>query len=130
MPLTLIELTEYPDRLAVTKIDKVIHGGAFFLDFTRPLEVLRWLGIRNRWVGFAVGLLVPVVHQGEEHGGFVISVNPTDPYFSDIRALWKKQYPSKGFALTAPPADGLSIIGAFAAQFPIDAQPQGGGLIE
>jgi hypothetical protein len=95
MALQLIKLHAHPNELAVTKIGAVITDGAFFLDFSRPLERIRWLGVRNRWIGFTIGLLVPVVHQGEHTGGYVIGVTPTDPYFGDLQALWKTHYPLK-----------------------------------
>jgi hypothetical protein len=119
MALQLIKLHAHPSETAVTKIGSVVTDGAFFLDFSRPLERIRWLGVRNRWIGFTVGLLVPVVHQGEAAGGYVIGVTPTDPYFTDLQKLWKANYPSK----RTPPAraaDGLRIIADFAAQFPDD----------
>jgi hypothetical protein len=114
MALQLIKLHAHPNETAVTKIGGVVTDGAFFLDFSRRLERIRWLGVHNRWVRFTVGLMVPVVHQGEGAGGYVIGVSVNDPYFSDISALWKANYPSK----RTPPnsaADGIKIISDFAA---------------
>jgi hypothetical protein len=121
MALQLIKLHAHPSEMAVTKVGSVVADGAFFLDFSRPLERIRWFGIRNHWVGFTVGLFVPVVHQGEQGGGYVIGVGPSDPYFADLQALWKVHYPSK----RTPPAtatDGLKIVADFAAQFPDDSR--------
>ena len=115
--MRLFKLPGHPDRIAVSNTDSFITDGAFFLDFSRPIEVRRWLGFTNRWVGFAVGLLVPVIHQGEESGGYVVGVNRSDPYFEDLQKYWKAQYPSNA----APPTesvDALKIIADFAAQFP------------
>lgn len=61
--LKLVAFEDQPGRIAATKVDATVPDGQFFLDFTRPLEVIRWLGTRNRFVGLAVGLLVPVIHQ-------------------------------------------------------------------
>jgi hypothetical protein len=93
MALQLIRLHAYPGETAVTKVGFVVPGGAFFLDFSRPLERIRWFGAQNRWFGFTVGLMVPVVHQGQRSDGYVISVHRSDPYFADVRALWKTPLP-------------------------------------
>lgn len=117
--MLLFAVSNHPNQIAVSKIDSFIDGGTFFLDFSRPLEIRRWLIIRNSWFGFSVGLLAPVIHQSEERGGYVISVDRSEPYFTDLRALWKVHYPSK----RSPPiavADGLQIIADFARQFPND----------
>lgn len=121
MALQLIKLHEYPNETAVTKISSVITEGAFFLDFSRPLKRIRWFGVHNNWFGFTVGLLVPVVHQGEHVGGYVIGVHLSDPYFADLQALWKANYPSKR---TQPPTavENLKIVVDFAAQFPEDSR--------
>jgi hypothetical protein len=44
----------------------------------------------------------------------------SDPYFRDIRKLWKTHYPSKLDPFTEE-ADGLEIIADFAMHFPEDA---------
>jgi hypothetical protein len=120
MALNLFELPEYPNQVAVSKIESFVTDGAFFLDFSRPLEQIRWFGVKNRWFGITIGLLVPVVHQCERSGGFVIGAHRGDPYFSELRALWKTRYPSEKI----PPskeADGLKLIADFATQFPSEA---------
>ncbi len=117
MTIQLFELPAYPKQIAVSEIGRVATDGAFFLDFSRPLEIQRWWIVRNRWVGFAVGLFVPVLHQGQETAEYVIGVHRKDTHFADLRALWKARYPSK----RTPPstvADGLEIIGDFSRQFP------------
>lgn len=121
MPLQLVVFEDQPDRVSATKAGTTVPDGRFFLDFTRPLSVIRWLGVRNRFVGVAVGLLVPVVHECEKHGGYVVSVNASEPYFRDIRSMWKTRFPSKGIAVENE-VDGLKVIADFAAQFPQDAQ--------
>ena len=121
MALNLFDLPEYPNQVAVSKIEPFVTDGAFFLDFSRPLEHIRWFGVKNRWLGFTIGLLVPVVHQGERSGGYVIGAHRGDPYFSELRVLWKTRYPSE----RVPPeneADGLKVIADFATQFPSEAQ--------
>ena len=66
-----------------------------------------------------MGVFVPVVHQGEEAGRFVVGVERSDPHFADLLTLWGSHYPSK----RTPPAklaDGLKVIADFARQFPED----------
>lgn len=121
MATQLFQFNAYPNDIAVTKTE-FVSDGVFFLDFSRPLERLRWFGVLNRWFGFTAALSVPVVHQGEHQGGFVVGVHRSDPYFEKVLALWKARYPSK----RNPPdteADGLKIIADFATQFPDDCQP-------
>ena len=119
MPITLVAFDNPPSRFAVTKVGATVSDGRFFLDFTRKLEVIRWFGIRNRCIGPAVGLLVPVIHEAQGSGGYVISVNVGDPYFQDLRKLWQARFPSSSLTVTNE-ADGLKIIGDFATQFPED----------
>jgi len=45
--LLLLELSAYPGFIAATKIGSCRDDGAFFLDFSRPLVVERWLGLLN-----------------------------------------------------------------------------------
>lgn len=119
MTVNLFELDSHPNQIAVSKIDSFVVDGTFFLDFSRPIEIRWWFGVPNRWFGFAVGLLVPVIHQGEEQGGYVIGVHRSDPRFANLRALWKAHYPSR----KTPPAtvaDGVKISADFATQFPND----------
>lgn len=119
MPITLVAFDDPPNRFAVTKVGAIVSDGRFFLDFTRKLEVIRWFGIRNRYFGPAVYLLVPVIHEAQRSGGYVVSVNVRDPYFQDLRKLWRAHFPS-GPVTVANEADGLKIIGDFATQFPED----------
>lgn len=119
MALTLIAFDYPPSQFAVTKVRATVPDGQFFLDFTRKLEVIRWFGVRNQFIGPAVGLLVPVVHEAEKSGSYVIGVNISDPYFRDLRKLWRTHFPSSPAAVPQE-ADGLKIIADFAAQFPDD----------
>ncbi len=119
MPITLVAFDNPPSRFAVTKVGATVSDGRFFLDFARKLEVIRWFGIRNRYIGPAVGLLVPVIHEAQGFGGYVISVNVGDPYFKDLRKLWRARFPSSSLTV-ANEADDLKIIGDFATQFPED----------
>jgi hypothetical protein len=75
MALQLFGFHERPHDYAATKADVPLEDCVFLLDFSRPLEKLRWLGAHNKWVGITVGLFVPVVHQAEQSGGYVISVS-------------------------------------------------------
>lgn len=92
MSLTVYGIHNYPHDFAVTKVNAPLNQCTFLLDFSRKLERQRWLFRRNKWVGITVGLLVPVVHLGERHGGFVISLSRGEPYFTDIPKLWKQHF--------------------------------------
>ena len=112
MALRLFKVENHPKRIAICDVDTFVVGGAFFLDFSRPLELRRWLG-----VGPVTGALVPVVHEGESIGHYVVEVGRTNPYFEDIRELWKLRYP----LAPRPPAtqaEGSKIAADFASQFP------------
>ncbi|SRR5258708_39828883 len=121
MALQLFGFQGRPHDFAATKADAPLEDCLFLLDFSRPLERLRWLGALNKWVGFTVGLFVPVVHKAEQSGGFAFSVRRGQPYFVDIPKLWKKHYGSKR-TLVATPIGGLNIIADFAKHFPEDCQ--------
>lgn len=66
--------------------------------------------------------MMPVVHEGEREGGFVVGVHRSDPAFAQVRALWKQRYPQKPRVPTTE-VDELDLMGAFATQFPDDSQP-------
>ena len=121
MAVNLFSLDEFPDRIAVSKLEQYIEGGVFFLDFSRRLKIIRELFGRDLPFGVAIGLFVPVVHQGENHGGFVISVHNSDPVFKVVRQLWKRHYASPQ-TTQSETADGLKIISDFATQFPEDSK--------
>jgi hypothetical protein len=122
MPAQFVTLPDHPNEIAVTKIGSCIVDGAFFLDFSRPLTRARWFGVRKfgvlyRWFGKTVGLRVPIVHEGEQRGAFLIGVYRDDPYFEDVLALWKARYPSS----RPPPttvANEMLVLAHFATQFP------------
>ena len=114
MAIRLFKLEQHPNRVAVSDVDTFVIGGVFFLDFSRPLELRRWLG-----VGPAIGAFVPVVHEGEKNGGYVVGIERSNPYFGDIRELWKQHYPADASTPTTS-ADGVKIIADFASQFPND----------
>jgi len=109
-------LHAYPNEVTATKSGDFIAGGSFFLDFSRPLRNIRSLG----GFGPVASTIVPVVHEGEDSGGYVISVMRSSPYFSHIRDLWKQRHPST-WSRKSGPAGGLEIVAHFATQFPEDA---------
>jgi hypothetical protein len=112
MALRLFEIPDHPNQIAVSDVGSFVADGAFFLDFSRQLEP------RRRWFS-VVAVLVPIIHQGEHSGGYVIGVHRSDPTFEELRVLWKARYPT----VRTPPvqeADGLQIIADFARQFPHD----------
>lgn len=121
MALTLFGFQDRPHDFATTKVDAALEDCTFLLDFSRPLERIRWLGVRNRWLGITLGLLVPVVHQGEEKGRYVISVSGVEPYFKDIPKLWRQHYGERR-TIRSEPVDGLQIIADFANHFPQDCK--------
>jgi hypothetical protein len=87
MALTLYGFRDHPNDFAATKIRAPLEDCVFFLDFSRDLEKRRWFGTVNRWLGPTIGLLVPVAHQSEERGGYVIGVYRGEPYFVDLPDL-------------------------------------------
>ena len=90
MAITLFELEQFPNRIAISKAKDYQINGTFFLDFSKPLTVIRWFGKVNDYFGFAVGLRVPVIHQSENVGGYVISCHVNDPQYKTIKQLWKR----------------------------------------
>ncbi len=123
MPLLLLQLGAHPSEIAATKLESCVEDGAFFLDFSRPLGTLRWLGAWNTMVGFTMSLLVPVIHQAEATGTRSITVDRGDPYFRELQRLWRERFPA-----TRPPAVSATseaeIAGNFATQFPNDSVPR------
>jgi hypothetical protein len=119
MPITLFGLNDRPHEVGVSKTCDAPGECAFLLDFSRPLEKIRWLGIRNRAVGPTVALLVPVVHAGEKAGSFVFGVSRGELYFEDIPNLWRKHqtFPR---VLNGEELDGLQIAADFGRHFPED----------
>jgi hypothetical protein len=117
MALQLLELPQFPGRIAATEMVSLVPEGVFFLDFTRPLETHRWFGLRNHWIGPAIAIFFPVVHEGEREGGYVVGVDRSSPYFEQLRSMWRQRYPSKGVA-PSQAADPLKIVADFASQFP------------
>jgi hypothetical protein len=93
MALHLSELPDHPGQIAATKIGVFIPEGVFFLDFSRPLEPIWKPGLLIRWFHSPIGGLVPVVHQGERTGEYVIGIHRGDPCYAQLHALWKKRYP-------------------------------------
>jgi len=119
MSLTLFGFHDRPHDFAATKTGATLEECVFLLDFMRPLEWIRWFGVRNRWAGITVVLLVPVVHLGEVEGEFVISINRGEPYFEAIPKLWNRHY---GIARTTrpKPVDPLEIVADFGRHFTED----------
>lgn len=121
MALTLFGFHDRPHDFAATKVGAGLEDCAFLLDFTRPLERLRWFGVANRWLGPTVGLLVPVVHQGQKKGEFVIDVQRGQPYFEDIPKLWRQHY-GTARPMKSEPVDGLEVVADFGRHFPEDCK--------
>ena len=121
MALHIFGFHDRPHDFAATKTDAPLADCVFLLDFCRPLERLRWLGRVNKWIGPTIGLLVPVVHQSEQSGGYLISVHRGEPYFVDIPERWNRHGGSRR-TLVTPSVGGLEIVTDFARHFPADCQ--------
>ena len=117
MALQIFGFHTHPSAFAVTKADVTLEHCVFLLDFSRPLERLRWLGVHNKWIGITVGLGVPIVHKGEETGGYVFALSRGEPYFSDIQVLWRKHRGSPR-TMMAPPIEPLQVVADFGRHFP------------
>ena len=119
MNTILYELSNHPFQIAITKVDKKLDAGTFFLDFSRPLQKFKTLGL-TRYLG------VPVVHEGEQRGVFIVSVQRRDPNYGEIKKLWKNSTEAEKVRdrREAPTyeVDGLTVIKDFARHFPFDVQ--------
>ncbi len=120
MPLLLIQLGAHPQEIAATKRADCLEGGAFFLDFTRPLRRERWCLAWNERIGPVWALHVPVIHEGEALGRRSIAVERADPYFRELQRLWATRHPARR-TVPATLADAARIEADFAAQFPDDS---------
>jgi hypothetical protein len=120
VPLTLFGFPDRPHDIGVSKTCDDPAECVFLLDFSRPVERIRWLGIRNRVFGATAAFLIPVVHVGEKAGGFVFGVNRGEPYFEDIPNLWRQH---QAFPRVPPgeALDGLKIVADFGRHFPGDS---------
>jgi hypothetical protein len=111
MAVRLFKVEKFPRRIAISGVDTFIVGGAFFLDFSRPLVLRRYLGVGPVW-----GMFVPVIHEGEREGTYLVDVDKDNAYFADIQELWRQRFPS-----TAPRPEFFArrqdILAHFAAQF-------------
>ena len=123
MPLQIFAFHDHPHAFAVTKANASLEECEFLLDFSRPLQRLRWFGVLNEWFGFTAALMVPVMHLGQEKGDFVVGVHRSEPYFVDIPNLWKKH---RGFprSLQGANAEPLQVVAAFGHHFAEDCAPR------
>jgi hypothetical protein len=119
MPLTLFGFPGRSHDIGVSKSIATPDDCMFFLDFSRPIERVRWLGKRNRVFGPTVGLLVPIVHLSEKTGGYVFGIDRGQPYFKDIPKLWRNHRAGTR-TLDTKPVDGLQVIADFGRHFPED----------
>ncbi len=120
MPLLLMKLGAHPEEIAATQRGECLEGGAFFLDFTRPLRRERWFLVWNGRIGPVLALHVPVIHQGEAVGRRSIAVERADPYFRELQRLWATRHPARR-GMPAVTIDEAQMAADFAAQFPDDA---------
>ena len=117
MGLTIYGFHNDSKLFAVTKIGEPIESCPFFLDFSRPIERTRWFGVRNKWIGPVVFIGVPIIHQSEQDGGFVILLTRSEPYFFDVISLWKMHFGSPRLA-TKGSSDSLQVAADFGMHFP------------
>ena len=113
MTLQLFGFLNRPHDFATTKANVTLEDCVFILDFSHPLQRLRWLGVPNRWVGITVGLTVPIVHECEQSGGYVFSTHRSEPYFQETLGLWRQHYKSKR-TIKNESIDPLELIADFA----------------
>ena len=93
MALQLSEVPDHSGFIAATKIGVFVTGGVFFLDFSRPLQPLRKSGLLIRWFRSPIGVLAPLVHEGEHSGNFVAGIHRSDPCYAQVHADFEKQFP-------------------------------------
>ena len=119
--ILLYQVAEFPQEVGISKVSPPIAGGAFFCDFSRPIQAIRsFLGRRNERLGTAIELHVPILHQGQDPADpnrFIIGVRARDPRFADVRALWTERYPSAAKAPTTV-ISGIKLLVDFHSQFP------------
>jgi hypothetical protein len=115
MALTIYGFHQHPHEFAATKVGAPLDECAYLLDFSRPLKRIRWLGF-----GPTLALMVPVVHIGEEPGGYVVGVRHGEPYFVDLPKYWKKHRGRARTLRQQPLAEPLQIIADFGRHFPED----------
>jgi len=120
--LQLFSFRDRPNDFAATKSGLPLEQCVFLLDFSRPLQRLRWFGTTNKWIGPTYGLLVPVVHVSEQAGTFCFGVSSGEPYFADIPRLWKRHAGTRR-TIYDPPTEGFELIADFATHFAADCQP-------
>ncbi len=121
MTVRLFEVASQPNRIAISKTDNYQTNGAFFLNFNKPLETIRWFGIYNKFIGYPMALVVPIIHQNQNDSDetFVVGLDRHDLSFNLIRNLWKKHYKTSN-PIYKDELSGLQIIADFATQFPND----------
>jgi hypothetical protein len=118
--ILLYQAAGFPEQVAISKVSPPIDGGAFFLDFSRPIRAIRsFLGRRDGRFGTPIELHVPILHQGQnpdDTNRFAILVHSRDPRFSQVRALWKERYPSVAKSPTSV-VSGIKLVVDFYTQF-------------
>jgi hypothetical protein len=103
--------------IAVSSVGSCVEGGAFLLDFTKPLKFVRG----NKWLPFSTAISVPVIHQSETYAaGYTVAVHRWTPEWRAIKGLWKLVETGRFQPQHKPsgPYSGLKIIADFATQFP------------
>jgi hypothetical protein len=117
MALQLFRLPALPNGIAVSSVGSCVDGGAFLLDFTKPITFVRG----NRWLPFPTAIMVPIIHQSETYAaGYRVPVYRWTPEWRAISRLWKMVEKGQFKPQHKPtgPYGGLKVIADFAIQFP------------
>jgi hypothetical protein len=120
MTVRLFELAEHPNRIAISKTENYQLDGVYFLNFNKPLQTIRWFGVYNKFIGYAMALSIPIIHQNQsdnDEDTFSVGIDRHDSSFEVIRNLWKTYYKTPN-PIPKNESDGLQIIVDFSSQFP------------
>jgi hypothetical protein len=118
MTVQLFEMPSLPGRMAVSSVGGCVEGGAFLLDFSKPIEFVRG----NKWLPFPTAIMVPIIHQSqtEANAAFVVAVMRWTPEWNEIKQAWKLARAGRIQTQHVPTGQysGLQVIADFGRQFP------------
>lgn len=116
MAVQLFKMPSHPGRLAVSSIDGCVPGGTLFLDFSKPIRFVRG----NKFLPIATVIRVPVIHESEAEGGWLVEVSRWTPMWHEINKAWKFARAGRIQTCHVPTGkyDASQIVADFARQFP------------
>ena len=118
MTVQLFEVSSHPGRMAISSVGGCVPGGAFFLNFNKPLQFVRG----NKFLPIATAIMVPVIHEAENEAeaSLVVAVMRWTPMWQVIKKAWKLAKAGRIHTRHVPTGEhsGLKIISDFATQFP------------